>query len=154
MFFCFKNHKIIVPLLVFFILIGCKLQDSTNTHGIVFLKNRSDKLIINTTNKNDVLKIIGQPHSKSINNKNEWFYIERTLAKGKFHKLGKNVLKTNNVLVLTFDKYGILENKFFLNKNDKNQLKFSENTTKNELTKKSFIEKFLSSVKEKMYGRK
>ena len=55
---------------------------------------------------------------------------------------------------MTFDKYGILENKFFLNKNDKNQLKFSENTTKNELTKKSFIEKFLSSVKEKMYGRK
>ena len=47
-----------------------------------------------------------------------WFYIERTLSKGKYHKLGKHVLKTNNVLVLNFDKYGVLKFKELLNKDD------------------------------------
>ena len=141
-------------LLFFFILISCKLQDPLNNHGINFLKNRSEKLIVNKSNKNDVIKIIGQPHSKSINNKNEWFFIERTLTKGEYHKLGKNVLKANNILVLNFNKYGILEKKTFLEKEDKNELKFSKKVTSNEITKKSFVERFLSSIKTKMYGQR
>ena len=36
-----------------------------------------------------LLKNIGHPHSKSINDDNEWIFIERTLTKGEFHKLGK-----------------------------------------------------------------
>ena len=38
-------------------------------------------------------------------------------VKGKYHKLGKNILKSNNVLYLKFDKY-VLENKKLLNKED------------------------------------
>ncbi len=125
-----------------------------NNHGIIFLKNRSDKLVINKSNKNDVIKIIGTPHTISINNKNEWFYIERILTKGKIHKLGKDVLKENNVLVLVFNKYGILESKIILDKSKKKQVNFSNNNTESVLTKKSFAEKFLSSIKAKMYGNK
>ena len=58
-------------------------------------------------NKNDTIKVMGQPHSKSINDENEWIYIERVLTKGEFHKLGQNILLDNNVLVLDFDKFGI-----------------------------------------------
>jgi outer membrane protein assembly factor BamE (lipoprotein component of BamABCDE complex) len=148
----FNNH--LKYLLIFIILYGCQLQEPTKNHGIVFLKNRSDKLTINNSNKNDVLKIIGQPHSKSINDDNEWFYIERVLTKGEYHKLGRNILKTNNILVLNFDKYGILVDKNFLNKNDKKQIVFSKSKTSNELTQKSFVEKFLTSIREKMYGNK
>ncbi len=118
------------------------------------MENRANKLIINTTNKNDVIKIIGNPHSKSISNKNQWIYIERILSKGEYHKLGRNVLKSNNVLVLEFDKYGILKKKDFYNKDDKKYVEFSNKETSNEITKKSFIENLLSSVKEKMYGRR
>ena len=82
-------------------------------------------LILNTSNKNDVVNIMGQPQIKSEINQNAWIYLERTISKGKFHKLGKNILKDNNGLVLYFDKYGILENKDFLNKDDIN--KKSEN---------------------------
>ena len=106
------------------------------------------------TNKNDVLKIIGNPHTKSIENDDIWIYIERTLTKGKYHKLGKHVLKTNNALVLEFDKYGILEKKNFYNKDDIKKVSFSKDTTENEMSKKSFVESFLNSVKEKMYGGK
>ncbi len=153
MFFKIKYH-IVLLLSFFIILISCKLQEPYKNHGILFLKNRSEKLTINVSNKNDVLKIIGFPHSKSINNKNEWIFIERTLTKGEFHKLGKNVLKESNILILNFDKYGILTTKKFYTKNDLNKLTFSEKETVNELSQKSFVEKFLRSVKEKMYQKK
>ncbi len=133
---------------------GCQLQDPDKNHGILFLENRSNKLVIKKTNQNDVLEIIGQPHSKSINDDNIWIFIERTLTKGKYHKLGQHVLKTNNVLVLTFDKYGVLSSKEFYNKDDIKKVKFAKKETQNELTQKSFVESFLSSVKAKMYGNK
>ena len=141
-------------MIIFFILINCQLQDPDKNHGILFLENRSNKLVINKSNQNDVLKIIGQPHSRSINNEDIWIFIERTLSKGKYHKLGRHVLKTNNVLVLTFNKYGILSSKEFYNKEDIKKIKFSEKETQNELTKRSFVESFLSSLKAKMYGNR
>ena len=100
-----------------------------------------------------MLNVIGDPHSKSINDENTWLYFERILSKGKYHKLGKHVLKSNNTLVLTFDKYGILKSKKFYNKENLKKVNFSKKETENELTKKSFVGTFLSSVKEKMYGR-
>ena len=64
------------------------------------------------------------------------------------------VLWKNSNLVLNFDKFGILESKKLLTKNNKNKLKFSEKETENELTRKSFVEQFLSSVRQKMYRNK
>ena len=132
MFIKIKYHKNIFFLNIFLILNACQLQEPSKNHGIVFLENRSKKLIVNSTNKNDVLRIIGYPHSKSV----------------------KNVLKTNNVLVLNFDKYGILSNKIFLDKDSIQKINFSEDFTENQLTKRSFVERFLSSVRTKMYGNK
>lgn len=149
-----KYFNNFVFLILLFILNACQLQVASKNHGILFLENRSKKLVVNTSNKNDVISLIGQPHSTAINNIDEWIYFERVLTKGEFHKLGQNVIKTNNVLVLSFDKYGILNKKLFLDKDDKNKVYFSEKETKNELTQKSFVEKFLSSLREKMYGGK
>ena len=154
MFLYFKYHFNKILFLLLFILISCQLQDSAKNHGILFLENRSNKLIVNKTNKNDVIDIIGQPHSKSFNNEDIWIYIERTLSKGKYHKLGKNVLKKNNTLVLKFDKFGILKSKKIYDKNNTNKIAFSKKETKNELSKKSFVESFLSSLKQKMYGNR
>ena len=83
-FFKIKYH---VPFLYLFLLIlfsNCQLNESTNTHGILFLENRSNKLTIKQSNKNDAINIIGQPHSKSIENENEWIYIERISVKGEY----------------------------------------------------------------------
>ena len=152
MFFNIKYHFNKTLLIIFFILINCQLQDPDKNHGILFLENRSNQLVINKSNQNDVIKLIGQPHSRSITNEDIWIFIERTLSKGKYHKLGRHVLKTNNVLVLTFNKYGILSSKDFYNKEDIKKIKFAKKETQNELTKKSFVESFLSSIKAKMYG--
>ena len=152
--FSFKYHPKITLSFIFFILLGCQLQEPAKNHGILFLDNRSEKLIVNKSNKNDVVKILGQPHTKTFDEDDIWIYIERTLSKGKYHKLGRHTLKTNNTLILNFDKYGILKSKDFYNKKDINKIKFSKKTTSNDLSKKSFVETFLQSVKRKMYGVK
>ena len=145
----------LVYILSFFILLlGCQLKEPQKNHGILFLENRSSKLQIDVSNQNDVLKTIGQPHSKSINDENEWIFIERTLTKGEFHKLGKNILKESNILVLKFDKYGILKEKTFLTKDDIKNLAFSNKETSNELSQKSFVQKFLTGLRDKMYKKK
>ena len=146
-----KHYFKIILFILFFILTNCQLQDPLKTHGIIYLENRSNKLVIGNTNKNDVVAIMGQPQIKDETNQNTWIYVERIISKGKFHKLGQHVLTSNNVLILDFDKYGVLTNSKFVDKEDMNNIEFSEMETENELTKKSFVENMLQSIKQKMY---
>ena len=154
MFFKFKNHYKYIFIIFFIILNACQLQEPTRNHGILFLENRAKKIEINENNKNDVIKLIGHPHTKSEPDGESWIYIERVLSKGAYHKLGKNVLKTNNVLILTFNKYGVLVDKNLLNKDDINKMRFTKKITINNLSKKSFVQSFLASIKAKMYGQR
>ena len=81
---------------------------------------------------------------------NLWIYIERTITRGKLLKLGRNYLKKNNVLVLEFDKYGIVKQKDFYDKDDMKRVTFAKDITENEIRKENFIVSFLSSVRQKM----
>ena len=89
-----------------------------------------------------------------MSNDNLWIYIERTRTRGKLFKLGRNYLKKNNVLVLEFDKYGILKNKDFFNKDNMNKLTFAKAITENEVRKENFIYSFLSSIRQKMESKR
>ena len=150
--YLFKNH--VKLLLLFIILSACQIQDPLKTHGIIYLENRSKKLITDKTNKNDVIRIIGAPQIKNEINNSDWIYIERVLSKGKYHTLGKHKLEENNVLVLSFDKFGILTDKKLFKKEDIKKLKFSKKNTENDLSKKSFVQSFLESVRQKMYSNR
>ena len=68
--------------------------------------------------------------------------------------LGRSYLKKNNVLVLEFDKYGILAKKEFYNKKKMKKISFAKSVTENEIRKENFIQGFLSSVRQKMEQRK
>ena len=85
---------------------------------------------------------------------NLWIYIERTRARGKLMKIGRSYLKKNNVLVLEFNKYGILSTKDFYDKEKVKKIKFAKTVTKNELRKENFIYSFLSSIRQKMETKK
>ena len=150
----FRFHKKLFFITLIIVLSNCQLKETKKPHGILFLENRAHKLEVNKTNKNDTVNILGQPHTKSFNNENDWLYFERVFVKGKYHNLGKNILKSNNVLYLEFNKYGILISKNFFNKQDIQKLAFSKKITENDLSKKSFVESFFSSLKAKMYRRK
>ena len=150
-----SSHHIKFYLSIFFIIsVSCKLQEPLKTHGIIYLENRSQKLVINKTNQNDVVSVMGKPHIKESQNEHTWIYIERVLTKGRYHKLGKHVLKESNVLVLEFNKFGILEKKSFINKDKINKIRFSEKKTENKLSQKSFVQNLLQSIRQKMYINK
>ena len=63
-------------------------------------------------------------------------------------------LLENNVLVLNFDKYGIVTKKEFFSKEDMKKIKYSEMSTENPVSKQSFVATFLQSVRQKMYGKR
>ncbi len=116
----------------------------------MYLQNRQELLKIKVSNKNDVIKTLGQPHSRSIKEKNTWIYIERTKSKGKVYRLGKDVLINNNVLVVKFDKYGVLEEKLFYNKKDMKEYKFAKIETENQTRRSNFFQSFLQSLRQKI----
>ena len=99
----------------------------------MYLENRQELLKINESNKNDVINRLGQPHSTSISKEDTWIYIERTKTKGKYIPLGRNVLVNNNVLVVSFNEYGILKEKIFYNKENMKDYKFSKVETEMKL---------------------
>ena len=149
-----KHFKIFTLLLSLIILNNCQLKDPIKGHGINFLENRSKKIFLKKTNKNDVINILGNPHTKSIDDENLWFYFDRKIASGKLVKFKNMDLLENNVLVLNFDKYGIVIKKEFFSKEDMKKIKYSEMKTKNPVTQDSFVTSFLQSVRQKMYGKR
>ena len=119
-------------------------------HGVHNLEKKQAKLKINSTNKNDIIKLIGPPSTKSSLDNDVFIYIERKTSSSKLTKLGKKKLLTNNVLVLEIDNTGLLLSKKFYNKEDMNSLKFNEDQTGLNYSKKSFVYNFLSSLRQKI----
>ena len=136
------------------IITACQRDSVYKTHGIAYLEKREKLITINESNKNDTIEVLGVPATKGLTNDNLWIYIERTRTKGKMIKLGQNVLLKNNILVLEFDKYGILVAKEFYDKDKMGEVKFDKNVTSFEGKKENFIYSFLSSVRQKMIQRK
>ena len=132
------------------IISSCQGKEVLKTHGISYLEQRQKLILINKSNKNDTIKVLGQPATKGMINDNLWIYVERTKTRRSLLKLGKNYVKKNNVLVLEFNKYGILENKKLYDKNSMKKISFSKKITENEIKKENFIYSFLSSIRQKM----
>ena len=117
----------ILILIFFFILSNCTLNKVNNHHGVHFLKKKNESLIIKKTNKNDIIKLLGQPSTESKFDNDLWIYIEREITRGKLLKLGKNITYKNNILILEFDRYGVLKKKELLDKNKMQKVKFDKN---------------------------
>ena len=146
--------KIIYLLITLLFINNCQGEKIVRTHGIAYLEKREKLLILNKSNKNDTINIFGQPSTKGKDNDNLWIYIERTMTKGKLLKLGRNYLTKNNVLVLEFDKYGILKDKKLSSIENMEKVTFAENITENEIRKENFVYSFLSSVRQKMQQKR
>ena len=145
---------------IFFLLIslifftGCQRNEVIKTHGISYLDKREKLIVVKKSNKNDAIKVLGQPATKGMTDDNLWIYIERTKTRGKLLKLGRSYLKKNNVLILEFNKYGVLSKKEFYDKENMKKIKFTKNITENKVRKENFIYSFLSSIRTKMETRR
>ena len=136
--------------IILLLLTQCSLNKVVLHHGVHNLEKKQVKLELNTTNKNDIIKLIGPPSTKSTFDNDVFIYIERKTSSSKLTRLGKKKLLVNNVLVLEIDENGILENKTFYNKEDMKKIKFDENITSVNYSKRSFIYNFLSSLRQKI----
>ena len=143
-------YKYFLVIIASVILSNCSIKKAVNHHGVHFLEKKQENLIINTSNKNDVTKILGTPLTKSKFDNDLWIYIERKESNSGLFKLGKSQLIKNDVLVIEIDNYGILLNKTFYNMDDIKNIKFVETTTGTEFKKNSFIYNFLSSMRQKI----
>ena len=133
---------------------GCQRQEVIKTHGVAYLDKREKLIIINKSNKNDAITVLGHPATKGMTDDNLWIYIERTKTRGKILKLGRSYLKKNNVLILEFNKYGILTKKEFFDKENMKKVNFAKAITKNDVKKENFVYGFLSSIRQKMEAKK
>ena len=142
-------NKIII-IAIFFLISNCTLNKVIKHHGVHFLDKKQEKLILSTTNKNDIIKILGPPSTKSTFDNDVWIYIERKQIESSVFKLGKDKLIVNNVLIIEINNQGLLVKKDFFDVNKLNEYKFSEEKTEAIYSKKSFVYDFLSSLRQKI----
>ena len=137
--------KILLIILAIF-LTSCKLNKVVNHHGIHNLEAKSQELLINQTNINQIKSLLGPPSSTSYFDEDILIYLERKTSNSKLLKLGKKKLIANNVLLLEVDNRGMLINKEFLDQDDLNKLKFTNKTTNTITDQESFVSRALSGV--------
>ena len=142
--------KFFLILISITLLTNCSFKKVDKHHGVPFLEEKQKLLVINKTNKNEIRKILGSPSTTSKFNNDVWIYIERKLTQSELKNLGRMKLIKNDVLVLEIDDRGILNNKSFYNKDDMENVKMVEATTKDGFRKKTFIYDFMSSMRQKI----
>ena len=143
-------HKILYIIFLFFIVSNCTFKPVVKHHGVPFLEKKQIDLTVNKSNKNDIIKILGNPSTTSKFDNDVWIYIERKQTQSKLKNLGKMKVFKNDVLVLEIDKYGVLKKKEFYNINDMENLKIVEAKTEVGFKRNSFIYNFMSSMRQKV----
>ena len=137
-------------LILLIFITNCSGNKVSNYHGIKSLESKYDKIHINKTNKNDLIGLIGPPSAVSDFNKNKWYYLERLKTNQSLIKLGTQVIKKNNILIVEINDFGILVDKKLLNLNDMNDIIFLKQTTEKDFKKDSFVYNVFSSMREKI----
>ena len=140
--------KIFLILFLLFTL-NCSSNKVSNNHGFASLETKFEKIIINKTNKNDIINIIGPPSSISNFNKNKWFYIQRNKRNQSLFKLGIKKIDKNNILIVIFNNKGILSDKKIIKLNDMNDINYVKDITEKEFKQNNMLFKIFSSLREK-----
>ena len=133
-----------------FFTLSCKTNKVSQNHGYKALELKHDIIKVNTSNKNDILSIIGPPSSKSDFNENKWFYIERRKTNQSLIKLGIKKIEKNNILIVEFDKMGILIKKEILDLNKMNDVKYTKSITEKDFQSSNFLYNIFTSLREKI----
>ena len=129
---------------------NCSMKKVVEHHGVPSLEKKLNNLKINKTNKNDIIKILGNPSTTSKFDNDIWIYIESKQTQSELKNFGKMKIYKNDVLVLEIDEYGLLKKKDFYNHNDMNNIVVAKDTTGKKFKKNSFLYDFFSSMRQKI----
>ena len=137
-------------LILLIIISNCSFKDIKKSHGINNLNKKSSKLIINSTNSNEILEILGPPSTKSELDPNTWIYIERRVTNSSVLSIGKEKVSSNNLLVLKISSRGILYEMELYDLEKMNEIKISKLETENTFKNSDFLSNILISVRQKI----
>ena len=140
----------ILLLIIFLLVVNCKFNKVVDSHGVHYLDKKQKTLVVNKSNKNDIIVLLGPPSTKSKFDNDLWIYIERKKTRTTLLKFGKKKIYSNNVLLLEIDSKGLLAKKEFLDIDDMKEVKFTDDVTDISYSKKSFVYDFLSSMRQKV----
>jgi len=124
---------------------SCTFKPIITSSGNLNLEKKIDLILAGTTNKNDVVKLLGETLLKEEPNSNKWAYIE-TIEKKTF---GKKKITRNTLLILEFDNRGVLKTKKILSKNEFNKIVFDNSETKSFGLDNSLSKRIFSSVRKR-----
>ena len=142
--------RLLYIIFISLIVSNCSFKKVVDHHGVPFLEKKQEFLVINEINKNDIIKILGNPSTISKFDNDVWIYIERRQTQSKIKKLGKMQIYKNDILVLEIDDYGILKKKDFYNKDQMHNIKIAKEITGASFKKNSFIYDLMSSMRQKI----
>ena len=137
-------------LLIILFITACSSNKVSKNHGFISLEKKLENIVINKSNKNDIIDIVGYPSSISKFNSNKWFYIERKQTNQSLFKLGIKKISKNNILVIEFNNKGLVKNKKLVNLNDMNDLEYVKKITSKEFEQDNTIYNIFSSLREKI----
>ena len=143
-------NKILYIFLILITVTNCTPKKVVKHHGVPLIEIKQNSLILNESNKNDVIKILGEPSTTSLFDDKIWFYIERKQTQSELINLGKMEIYKNDVLVVEFDNLGILKDKKLYDIKDMKDIKIAKETTLTVNKNKSFLYDFMSSMRQKM----
>ena len=143
-------RKLFIFIIISLFITACTLKKVEKHHGVHFLNKKQEKLTVNQSNKNDILKLLGSPSTKSTFDNDLWIYIERKTDNSSLTKFGNEKIIVNNVLLLEINNYGLLSSKEFLDLTKMQDLKFSKKITESKYEKNTFLYDFLSSMRQKI----
>lgn len=143
------NYKINITLILCFFLFSCSLKPASYKSGVTNIEIKQELLIPGKSNKNDVIKYMGETVLIDYLDKS-WIYTETLDTK---NYLGKKVRLKNNILILTFDNKGILLKKDFFDIKDFKDMKFDDLKTETYGVASSFSKKIFSSMKKRMNSK-
>ena len=126
-------------ILVFFLLLIISCSEKITYTGLIIDENINYSEI---NNKNDLLKLLGQPNYIDPIEKNFYYFSEKNISKNSLTKKTVDRL----ILVYYFDDENNIINTKKLNLDDEKTINISENRIKNDLIKKGLIEKIFGGV--------
>lgn len=125
-----RNLQLLFTLLFIFTvgLSACSKPQVVNLRGNLPNETQLSKLIIGLQNKSDVLELLGSPSSSSMFNKNKesWYYISSKRERFAFLDAKETERK---VVVITFDKEGVISAIDMLGLENGNDVAISEEET-------------------------
>lgn len=141
-----KEFKLFFFLILLSFVLSCKINKVQKTHGVNNLIEKTKLIIVNSTNKNDVINLLG-PSIILDNNGMKYSYFEVVETK---NKLGKRIIYINDYVEINFDKYGIVKKINTYNLKNNNDLSFSKQTTDTLAVKDTILKNLLDSTRKRM----